>query len=126
MPIMRDQLLAIQSYKKFNVLGTVYNPIEPNSVIMIEELKRETSKIGIKLIALPVDVVDGLPSAKSIPKKIDQLKRKGAEWLYIGPDTFTGFTNRRITTFHAITARLPSFTANESAMRTGHALYGMF
>lgn len=46
--------------------------------------------------------------------------------MYIGADTFTGFTHRQITTTAALTYGLPSFTANESAMRTGHAMYGIF
>ena len=46
--------------------------------------------------------------------------------MYLGPDTFVAYTQRRLTTYAALDEDLPSFTANESAIRDGNALYGMF
>lgn len=93
---------------------------------MIEDLKKNAAKMGFTLLVKPVDIHDGVPHAKSIPKKIEQLKKEGAEWLYIGADTFTGYTHRSLTTTASVYYGLPSFTSNESAMRSGHALYGIF
>lgn len=50
----------------------------------------------------------------------------GAEWLYLGPDTFIGYTHRKLVTFYAVTVDLPTFTANQSAIRDGFALYGLY
>jgi putative ABC transport system substrate-binding protein len=73
-----------------------------------------------------VDPGDGHVIARTIPLKIQTLKKQGAEWLYIGPDTFIGYTHRRLVTFAALDDNLPSFASNESAIREGHALYGLF
>ena len=125
---MRYQMLAMQTYKKFKTVGVVYNPTEPNVMHMLDDLKTETRALGLSLIAIPVDIElnDKRPIAKTIPKKIEYLKRQKVEWLYLGPDTFVAFTHRELTTFTATALDIPSFTANESAIRTGNALYGVF
>ena len=121
------QINAIQSFRPFKKLGVVYNASEQNARDMLEDLKAEARRADFELIAEAVSRgADGLPDPASLPGLIHQVKARGAEWLYIGPDTFVGFTHRKITTNAAIAAGLPSFTANESAIRNGNALFGLF
>jgi len=121
------QINAIESFRPFKKLGVVYNPGEPNSRFMLDDLNAAASQLGFELIAEAVTPdAKGLPDSQSLPRLVRKLKERGAEWLYIGPDTFVGFTHRKTTTAAAAEAGLPSFTANESAIRDGNALFGLF
>ena len=121
------QINAIQSFKAFRRLGLIYNPAEQNAMFVLEDLNAEAKRLGFDLVAEAVPSgPDGSPDAGSLPALVRKVKSRGAEWLYIGPDTFVGFTHRKTTTDAALRAGLPSFTANESAIRDGSALFGLF
>ncbi|MBY0464312.1 MAG: hypothetical protein K2W33_05160, partial [Burkholderiales bacterium] len=93
---------------------------------VIDDLVAEAKKGGFQLLTQPVGLdASGQPDPGTIEAKVKKLKADGAEWLYLGPDTFIAFTHRQITTTAAITAGLPAFTANESAIQDGYALYGL-
>lgn len=121
------QMTAIREFKPFKTLGVVYNPKEVNVKFMLEDLAAEARKGGFQVLTQPVGLnALGQPDPKTIEAKIKLLKAQGADWLYLGPDTFVAFTHRQITTSASIEAQLPSFTANESAIRDGQALLGVF
>lgn len=121
------QLEAIQNYRPFTKLGVVYNPKEANARYMLEDLTSETQKTGVQLLSVPVGLnAAGEPDPTTLPERIRQLKDKGAQWLYLGPDTFVAFTHRELTTQSAVAADLPAFSANESAIRDAHSLFGLF
>lgn len=121
------QLTAMREYKPFKTLGVVYNPKEANTRFMLEDLAAETKKIGIELVIEAVGMNEmGEPDAKTLAPKIRLLKERGAEWLYLGADTFVGFTNRQVTTDASLAVKLPAFTANESAIRDANSLFGLF
>jgi putative ABC transport system substrate-binding protein len=121
------QLLAIREYKKFDTIGVVFNPAEANARYMLDDLLIEAEKMGVKVISTPVDISEKkLPDPESIGKKIALVKAAGAQWLYLGPDTFVGFTHRKKTTSESLKINLPVFTANESAIRDADSLFGMF
>ena len=121
------QLLAINEYRAIKTLGVVYNPTEVNARNMVEDLKVETKKLGIELIAEPVGLTsEGKPDASTLAQKVGRVKELGAQWLYLGPDTFVSFTHRKLTTDASLQSRLPAFSANESAIRDANALRGLF
>lgn len=121
------QLAAMRDFNPFKTLGVVYNPVELNVKFMLEDLNTEAKKYGFQLLAQPVGLTPaGQPDPQTIPARVKSLKSQGADWLYLGPDTFVAFTHRKLTTTAAIEAKLPSFTANESAIRDGNAMFGMF
>ena len=121
------QLLALNEYRAIKTLGVVYNPTEVNARNMVEKLKVETKKLGIALVAEPVGLTpDGRPDPKTISETVALVKEQGAQWLYLGPDTFIGFTHRKLTTDASLKAGLPAFSANESAIRDANALLGLF
>ena len=124
---LTSQLDAMRNYRPFRTLGVVYNPKEANARFMVDDLTTEARAQGLTLLAEPVGLTaSGDPDPDSLAPQIAQLKARGAEWLYLGPDTFVAFTHRARTTEAAVKAGLPAFTANESAIRDAHALFGLF
>ncbi len=121
------QLTAMREFKPFKALGVVYNPTEINVKFMLEDLAVEAKRSGFQLLTQAVGLTaTGQPDPKTIEPRVKQLKEQGAEWLYMGPDSFVAFTHRKLTTSASVEAKLPSFTANESAIRDGNALFGLF
>lgn len=124
---MSVQLTAMREYKNFTTLGVVFNPAEPNTKFMLDDLMVEAKKIGVKIVSVPVGLNNSKqPDAATLPQKIAEVKAAGAQWLYLGPDTFVGFTHRKITTSESLKINLPVFTANESAIRDADSLFGLF
>jgi putative tryptophan/tyrosine transport system substrate-binding protein len=121
------QLDAIRSYRPFKTLGVVYNPKEANTRFMLEDLAAESKQDGFELLVESVGLnAAGEPDPTTLAMQIEKLKSRGADWLYLGPDTFVAFTHRQVTTQAAAKLGLPSFSANESAVRDAHALFGLF
>jgi putative ABC transport system substrate-binding protein len=121
------QLGAMRSYRPFKSLGVVYNPKEANTRFMLEDLTDEARRNGIELLVEPVGMTPtGDPDPATLAPQIHKLKERGAEWLYLGPDTFVAFTHRQLTTEASVKAGLPAFSANESAIRDAHSLFGLF
>jgi len=117
------QLNLMQSYRPFKRLGMVYNPLERNSLVAIDEIAGYGRQMGFSLVALPVEVEAGRPLAASIPAKVAALKAVGAEMLYIPPDTFLN-VNRDLLTGAALEQGLPSFAAAENPVKDAKAMFG--
>ena len=124
---MSVQLEAMSSYRAFKSMGVVYNPKEVNTRFMLEDLTAEAKSLGVELLVESVGLnAAGEPDPATLAPQIQRLKARGAEWLYLGPDTFVAFTHRQVTTEAAVRAGLPAFSANESAIRDAHSLFGLF
>ena len=122
--IQIDTMVKLQPFTK---LGVVFNSDEPQTKFMLADLQETAKTLNIQLVI--EDVVDpttGDPNPDNIPKKVKAVKEKGAQWLYVGPDTFVGFTHRDLTTKSAIEYGLPSFTPNQSAIKDSFATLGVF
>ncbi|MDO8608279.1 MAG: ABC transporter substrate-binding protein [Phaeospirillum sp.] len=123
------QVNLIQSYRPIKRLGVVYNPLERNSRVAIDELtaigeKSGTNgKSGFQVTSIAVEVEDGKPKPASIPGKVAELKKAGVDFLYIPPDTFLN-VNRDILTGAALEMLLPTFAAGENPVLTSKALFG--
>lgn len=124
---LETQLKTIAAYRPFRSLGYLYNPKEPNSLLMREKLADQARRDGFALHAVAVPLSDSQePDISAIPRLIGQLKRQGAEFLYMGPDTLIGQTHRDLVTQAALENGLPSFSAIESPVRNSKALFGLF
>ena len=117
------QLHLIQSWRKFRRLGIVYNPLERNSRVAVDEINALGQQMGFTLISVPLDVEDGKPVAAGIPTKVGELKAAGAEFLYIPPDTFLN-VNRVALTAAALDQKLPTFAAAENPVVDASAMFG--
>ncbi len=121
------QLNAIRNYKPFTKLGIVYNPKEPNAQFLVEDLTAECLKQKITLLVESVGLDASLaPDPTTIASRIEKLKQAGAEWLYVGPDTFISSTQRKVVIDAAIANQLPVFSALETPVREAGALYGLY
>ncbi|MBY6265425.1 ABC transporter substrate-binding protein [Azospirillum sp. 412522] len=120
------QLNTIQAYSPIRRLGVVYNPQERNSVYTVEGLRAETALRGLELVEEPVPLNDrGEPVAAAIPDALARVTQRGAEFLYIGPDTFIASHNRSTVAAEALRLRLPTFSATELIVRSDKALLAL-
>jgi putative ABC transport system substrate-binding protein len=117
------QANLIQSYRPLKKLGVVYNPLERNAVVAIEELTAIGARSGFTLETRAVDLADGKPNPASIAGKVAQLKDAGIDFLYIPPDTFLN-VNRDLLTGAALERGIPSFAVGENAVLTSKAMFG--
>jgi putative ABC transport system substrate-binding protein len=116
----------MMKFKKFKSIGVAYNKTESQTKFMLDDLRVTAKKFNVTLHTEEIDLdVNGIPDPKSIPAKIKKLREKGSEWLYIGPDTFMGFTHRDVTTLSALEAGMLSFTIGEHPIRYSHAAFGV-
>lgn len=65
------------------------------------------------------------PSAAAVPELIARVARRGAEILYIGPDTFIAFHNRATVAAEALRHRLPTFSVTELIVRNDKAMLAL-
>lgn len=116
----------MMKFKKFKAIGVVYNSTESQTQFMLDDLRAAARRFNVTLHTETIDLdQNGVPDPKSISAKIKNVYAKGSEWLYIGPDTFMGFTHRDLTTKAAIDVGIPSFTIGEHPIRYSHATFGV-
>ena len=112
------QLEAIRAYRRFERLGVLYNPAEPNSLLVAAQLKAETGRMGARLLEARFALgADGQPLAEGIADRVAKLKADGAQWLYLGPDTFL-YTHLAEVATAAKRETLPTFATTESLIDT--------
>ncbi|PGH53545.1 ABC transporter substrate-binding protein [Azospirillum palustre] len=120
------QLNTILAYRPIRRMGIVYNPQERNSVLTVEGLRAEMALRGLELVEEPVPLNDrGEPVAAAVPDALARVAARGAEVLYIGPDTFIAFHNRFVVAAEALRLRLPTFSATELIVRTDKAMLAL-
>ena len=113
------QIQAMRTYRKFTKLGVLYNAAEVNSVATAEGLRKlgsSSKSEKFELIEATFERgTDNKVIAAGIEEKILALKQAGAEWLYLGPDSFLFSQIERIAAA-ALEHRLPTFSATEGAL----------
>ena len=108
------QLRAMRAYRPFTRLGVLYNAAEANSVAVNDALGAELARGGGQLVrAAFAKGADGRPLADGIEDRVRELRAAGAQWLYLGPDTFL-FTQIGRVAAAAREERLPTFATTES------------
>lgn len=123
---MQTNFEMMKKFSSLKKIGIVYNSTEPQNAFVLDELKVISQKFGVQVIAEPVDLnPSGDPDPRSISDKIKKVRSMGADWLYIGPDTFMGFTHRDVTTLSAIENGMLSFTIGDHPIRHSYAALGV-
>ena len=115
---LETQLNAMRSYGAFARLGVIYNPKEENSVSVARRLAEIGASEGFALVERT------LTDPAAIPGLVAELKRDGAQFLYIPADTLVG-QHRQALTHAAIEQGLPTFAAAELSIRSADALLGL-
>ena len=119
------QLNAIQSYREFKKIAVIYDPTAGNSRINVEQLREGVPKAGMELIELPVPLdANGKPDPATLPDLVKTVQAKGAEILYIGPDSFL-VRHSKAYTAAAIEAGLPTFAAIHPFLKDSRAMFGL-
>lgn len=109
-------LAAIKAYRPFTRLGILYNKSEQNMVAYVKALRATADKRGIQLIERTFKIAaDGKPSPEGVSDILSDIKKSGAEWLLIGPDSY--FSSIVDVMAPAVReAKLPAFAAVEAAV----------
>lgn len=111
-----SQLEAMRAYRKFSKVGLLYNAAELNSVATASAIRDLAKARGFEVIEQAfARSADGKPQPTGIEDKVAALKRAGAEWLYLGPDTYLFSQVDRIAAA-AMEAKLPTFSATEAVL----------
>lgn len=119
------QIRAMQAYRKVSSIGVLYNPLEPNSTINVQQLNELAESEGIDVVALPVQPdAKGRPDPARLPDLIGQLALRQPQFLFIGPDNFIG-ENRDEVIGEALKQGLPAFTGTELEIAHGRAMVGL-
>lgn len=119
-----DQLKAVRTYRRFSRLAVVYNPLEANSIVNINELREQARQRSFTLIEEAVPLLDGRPNPAELPGVLARLAARDPQFLYLGPDSFIGANGPLITSL-ALELRLPTFSATEPLLRKADALFGL-
>lgn len=118
------QLRAMQAYRPFQRVATLYNPLEQSSSSAVRQLATLAGSAKLELLQEAVPVIDGQPQGDAIPAIVQRFKQAGAEWLYIPPDTFLN-DRRDALTGAALDQRLPAFSATERFVTYSSGLAGL-
>ena len=119
------QLEALLAYRSFQRLGVIYNPLEKNSVINVEELREAAQARGIALHEAPVPLNDsGKPDASRLGELVDDLAARGVEFMYMGPDSFVTVNSVVIST-EAASHGIPTFAGTEATFGRSQAMVGL-
>lgn len=118
------QMRAMQTYKSFSKVGVIYSPNESNSVVIVNEMKAFCDSIGAELFAQPLNMAGSRPTGDGVEQFVRDMRNKGADWLYLPPDTFLATIFNRIAPV-AIDVGLPTFGSTEFFLREGDGLVGL-
>ena len=121
------QLNAARAYRPFKKLGYVHNPAEPNSELILKQLKSLAveQRFEVVSVALPLQA-NGTPDDAQIAPTIASIAQQGTDFLYIGPITYLAYTHRDTVTSAALANKLPTFCATESIVRQSGCMFGLF
>lgn len=106
----------------FRRLGLLYNEDETNSIRKKEELESLAASAGFELVALPIARGDdGSPLAEDIAPKMRELKKAGAEFVYVGSSSFLR-ANSALFGAAVRDTKLPALSPYEKMVHEGAAL----
>ena len=119
------QIRAMASYRPFKSIGILYTPTEQNSVVVVEEVREVSKRLGFSVIAKPLRLdANKKVTAEGAPEMVKELKQQNAEWLYLPPDSYLGTQAKSVIIPAAMSVGLPTFASTEQLMETG-ALTGL-
>ena len=114
------QIRAMASYRPFKSLGIIYTPTEQNSVVVVEEVREVSKRLGFTVIAKPLRLdANKKVTAEGAPEMVRELKQQNVEWLYLPPDTYLGTIAQKVIIPAAMAVGLPAFASTEQLMETG-------
>lgn len=119
-----NQFRAMMVYKPGKKIGILYTPTENNSVATVRAMIEEAGLYKVEVIAIPFEIVDGIPNSANAERALLEMKKYGVEWLYLPPDSFLGTQARDLVVPTANRLGIASFASTEQLMLTG-ATFGL-
>lgn len=119
------QIRAMASYRPIKSIGILYTPTEQNSVVVVDEVREVSKRLGFQVIAKPLRLdANKKVTAEGAPEMVRELKQQKVDWLYLPPDSFLGTQTKSVIIPAAMQVGLPTFASTEQLMETG-ALTGL-
>lgn len=119
------QLDALLEYRPIETLGMIYNPLEQNAVTNAEIMRDATGARGIEFLEAPVPLdAAGEPDPGRLDELVADLAARGAQFLYMGPDSFATVHKAAISSL-AVEHGLPVFAGTDALFRDSQAMVGL-
>jgi putative ABC transport system substrate-binding protein len=119
------QVRAMASYRPFKSIGMIYTPTEQNSVVVVEEVREVSKRLGFTVLAKPFKLdANKRVTSEGAGEMVRELKQQNVEWLYLPPDSYLGTQAKAVIIPAAMSVGLPTFASTEQLMETG-ALTGL-
>jgi putative ABC transport system substrate-binding protein len=119
------QIRAMASYRPFKSIGILYTPTEQNSVVVVDEVREVSKRLGFAVVAKPLKLdAAKRVTAEGAPEMIRDMKEQKVDWLYLPPDSYLGTQAKTVIIPAAMENRLPTFASTEQLVETG-ALMGL-
>ena len=119
------QVRAMASYRPFKSIGMIYTPTEQNSVVVVEEVRDVSKRLGFTVVAKPFKLdANKRVTSEGAADMVRELKQQNVEWLYLPPDSYLGTQAKAVIIPAAMQLGLPTFASTEQLMETG-ALTGL-
>ena len=120
---MPDQLRAMQRFKKVRKLGVIYNSLEANSKLAVEQLRQLAGQFQFELIEAPL-LSGQKPDASEIGDAMHRLLESKPDFVYLPSDS--SLIERAATIVGlASAAGVPMISATEDPIRKDGALMGL-
>ncbi len=122
---IESQLSTILAYHPFKSIAVIYDDTSGNSRINVASLEEAVPKMGLELIVLAVPKkADGKPDPAQLPQLVKEAKERGAELIYMGPDSFITRHADEFTRA-AIEAGMPTFASTQAPLLNSRAMFGL-
>jgi putative ABC transport system substrate-binding protein len=119
------QIRAMASYRPIKSIGILYTPTEQNSVVVVDEVREVSKRLGFSVVAKPLHLdANKKVTAEGAPDMIRELKQQKVDWLYLPPDSYLGTQAQSVIIPAAMSVGLPTFASTEQLMESG-ALAGL-
>lgn len=125
MASLKSQVSAMKAYKNFKKLGFLYTSTEQNSISTLHELKILAKEFKFQLIDHSFKLDNNKPTSVGYEELVLKMKKSGADWLYLPPDSFLGTQAKEKIIPFAHEQKIPTFASTEQLMDAG-ALTGLF
>jgi putative ABC transport system substrate-binding protein len=120
---MPDQLRAMQRFKKVRKLGVIYNSLEANSMLAVEQLRQLAAQFQYELIEAPLRSGQK-PAPSEIGEAMHRLIEAKPDFVYLPSDS--SLIERAATIVGLASAGgVPLISATEDPIRKDGALMGL-
>ena len=120
---MPDQLRAMQRFSKVHKLGVIYNALEANSRLAVEQLRRLAAQFQFELIEAPL-LSGQKPDVGEIGEAMHRLIESKPDFVYLPSDSSLIERAAMIVSL-ASAAGVPLISATEDPIRKDGALMGL-